>query len=175
MTLYSYLGSGGHDGVVGAKILVCIKSIGAKKRIWKKSGGESDLAEVRLFDNTGEIRWTLWGEMIESAKDWQPGKTVLLLSNPRYRPEMHSGKGSIGIQSSTMVDVDPEIPDAAWLRKFAVGLAKRENLCVEFPGDIFNEDVIEGAEYGVNRILFRLADIDEWQDIKFIPYYISTH
>ena len=162
MTLDSYLGSGGHDDVIGAKILVCVKSIGAKRRILKKSGGESDLAEVMLFDNTGEIRWTLWGETIESAKDWQPGKTVLLISNPRYRVEMYSGRGSVGIQHSTMVDVDPDFPDAEWLRKFAVGLRKKESLCVEFPDDVFSEDVIEGAEYGLNIIMFRLAEIDEW-------------
>ena len=162
MTIDSYLGSGGHDGVIGAKILVCIKSIGAKKRISKKTGGESDLAEVKIFDNTGELRWTLWGETIESAKDWQPGKTILLISNPGYRVEMYSGKGSIGIQHATMVDVDPDFPDAEWLRKFALGLTKRESLCVEFPEDIFNEDIIDGAEYGVNRIMFRLAEIDDW-------------
>ncbi|KAG0652657.1 hypothetical protein D0Z07_0242 [Hyphodiscus hymeniophilus] len=162
ITLDSYLGSGGHDGVVGVKILVCVKSIGPKKRISKKTGGECDLAEVMLFDNTGDIRWTLWGETIESAKDWQPGKTILLISNPGYRVEAHSQKGSIGVQQATMVDVDPEFPDAEWLRKFAVGVTKKESLCVEFPGDVFNEDVIDGAEYGVNRIMFRLAEIDDW-------------
>jgi hypothetical protein len=162
MTLDSYLGSGGHDGVIGAKILVCVKSIGAKKRISRKTGGESDLAEVKLFDNTGDIRWTLWGEIIESAKDWQPGKTILLISNPGYRVEMYSGKGSVGIQQGTMVDVDPEFPDAEWLRKFALGLTKKESLCAEFPEELFDEDVVEGAEYGVNRIMFRLAEIDDW-------------
>jgi hypothetical protein len=162
MTIDSYLGSGGHDGVVGAKILVCVKSIGAKKRISKKTGGESDLAEVKLFDNTGEIRWTLWGEAIESAKDWQPGETILLISNPGYRVELYSGKGSIGFQHGTMVDVDPDFPDAEWLRKFAVRLTKKESLCVEFPEDVFTEDVIDGAEYGLNRIMFRLAEIDDW-------------
>lgn len=161
MTLKSYLGSGGHD-VAGAKILVCVKSIGAKKRITKKMGGESDLAEVTLFDHTGEVRWTLWGEMIDSAKDWQPGKTVLLISNPGYRTDYNSGRGSVGIQHSTMVDVDPGFPDAEWLRKYAVGLTKKESLCVEFAEDLFNEESVDGAEYGINRIMFRLAEIDDW-------------
>jgi hypothetical protein len=162
MTLDSYLSSGGHDGVIGAKILVCVKSIGAKKKITKKGGGESELVEVHLFDNTGEVRWTLWGDMIESAKEWQPSKTILLISNPGYRVEAYSGKGSIGMQRATMVDVEPEMKDAEWLRKYALGLTKKESLCVEFPDDLWDEDVVEGAEYGVNRILFRLAEIDEW-------------
>jgi len=162
MTLDSYLRSGGHDGMVDAKILVCVKSIGAKKRISKKTGGESDLVEVNLFDNTGDIRWTLWGETIESAKSWQPGKTILLISNPGYRGGTYSGKGSIGLQHGTMVDVDPDFPDAEWLRKFALRLTKKESLCVEFPEDVFDENVIEGAEHGIYRILFRLAEIDDW-------------
>ena len=162
MTIKSYLGGGGHDGVIGAKILVCVKSIGAKKRVSKKTGGESDLVEVRLFDSTGEIRWALWGETIESAKDWQPGKTILLISNPGYRAEMSPSKGSVRIQRTTMVDVDPEFPDAEWLRKFAVGLAKKESLYVEFPDEVFNKDVIDGAEYGVNRVMFRIAEIEDW-------------
>lgn len=162
MTLNSYLGSGGHDGVAGAKILVCVKSIGGKRRITKKMGGESDLAEVTLFDHTGEVRWTLWGELIDSAKDWQPGKTILLISNPGYRVAHNYGRGGVRNQHSTMVDVDPDFPDAEWLRKYAVGLTKKESLCVEFLGDIFNEELVDGAEYGINRILFRLAEIDDW-------------
>ena len=61
-----------------------------------------------------------------------------------------------------MVDVDPDFPDAEWLRKYAVGLTKKESLCVEFPEDVFNEEVVDGAEYGINRIMFRLAEIDDW-------------
>ena len=165
MTLDSYLGSGGgHDGVLGAKILVVVKSVGARKRVTRKNGGgELELVEVRLFDNTGEVRWTLWGDGVESAREWQAGRTVLLISSPGFRVEAYGGgKGSLGLQHGTMVDVDPDFPDVEWLRKYAVGLTKRESLCVEFPHDVFGEDIIEGAENGVNRIMFRLAEIDEW-------------
>ena len=157
MTLESYLNSG-HDGVTEAKILVCVKSIGAKKRITKTSGGESDLADVLLFDHTGEVRLTLWNDIINSAKSWQPGKTVLLISNPKYRVE-YSGKGSIGLQHSTMVDVHPDFPDTEWLRKHATGLTKKESLCLEFPENVWD---VEGVEYGIQRILFTLAEIDDW-------------
>ena len=115
MTLDSYLRSGGHDVGVEAKLLVCVKSIGARKRISKKAGGDIEMVEVRLFENTGEVRWTLWGDTIESAKDWEPGKTILLISNPGYQVEVNSRKDSILVQRTTMermIDVDPDFPDA---------------------------------------------------------------
>lgn len=157
MTLDGW-GGGGHDGVVGAKILVCVKSIGAKKKVQRKNGGECDLATILLVDHTGEMRWTIWQEMIDSAKDWQPGKTILLISNPGYKLE-YSGKGSVGVLHSTMIDVDPDFPDADWLRKYVLGLTKKESLCVEFPEDIWD---VEMAEYGPNVILFTLAEVDQW-------------
>ncbi|TVY91344.1 hypothetical protein LAWI1_G003655, partial [Lachnellula willkommii] len=60
----------GHDGVQGAKILVCVKSVGAKRKIVKRSGGECEILEVLLFDHTGEVRMAVWDGMIESAKEW---------------------------------------------------------------------------------------------------------
>ena len=157
MALDSYLTSG-HDGVVGAKILVCVKSIGARKKITTRNGGERDLADILLFDHTSEVRLTLWGEIIDSAKEWQAGKTILLLSNPGCRVE-YSGRGSIGVQQSTMIDIDPDFPDAHWLKKYAVGLTKKESLCLDFPENVWD---VEAAEYGVYRILFTLAEIDKW-------------
>jgi hypothetical protein len=156
MTIQSYLGSG-HDGVVGAKLLVCVKSIGARKRITTKSGKECDLSDLWLFDNTGEVKWTVWNEMIDSVKGWEPGKTILLITNPGYRLDF-SQKGSVSIQQSTMIDVDPGFPDAEWLRKHAVGLTKKESIALEFPEGVWD---VEAAEHGVNRILFTLAEIDE--------------
>ena len=157
MTLSSYISSG-HDGVLGAKILVCVKSIGAKKRITTKKGAERELADVFLFDHTGEVRWTLWGELIESAKEWLPGKTTLLISNPGYQAQ-YSGKGTVKVQRSTLIDVDPDFPDADWLKKYAEGLTRRESLCLEFPEGIWD---VKAAEYGAYRTLYTLADVDEW-------------
>jgi hypothetical protein len=158
MTLDSYLSSG-HDGVSGAKILVCVKSIGGKKKISRKDGGgESELAEILLFDHTGEVRLTVWNEMIESAKSWKPGETVLLVSNPGYREGLN-GKGNLGIVGSTMVDVEPEGSDAEWLRKYAVGLTRKESLCLKVEEGRWD---VEAAEYGVNRMLFTLAELDNW-------------
>ncbi|KAE9375339.1 hypothetical protein N431DRAFT_542887 [Stipitochalara longipes BDJ] len=158
MTLNSYLSSG-HDGVTGgAKILVCVKSIGGKKKISRKDGGgESELADVMLFDHTGEVRLTVWNEMIESAKSWKPGETVLLISNPGYRVGFN-GKGNLAIIGGTMVDVEPEGADAEWLRKLSAGLTKKESLCLT----VSEEWDVEACEYGVNRMLFTLVELDNW-------------
>ncbi|RDL39137.1 Uncharacterized protein BP5553_03477 [Venustampulla echinocandica] len=156
MTLASYLG-GGYDGVDGAKILVCVKSIGGRRKITKKKGGESELTDIQLFDHTGEVRLTVWNEMIDSARDWQPGKTILMISNPGYK--VGYSKGSVGITWGTMIDVGPEFSDAEWLRKYAVGLTKKESLCMEFPEDLWD---VEATEYGVNRMFFTLAELDRW-------------
>jgi len=157
MTLDTWL-KGGHDGVTGAKILVCVKSLGGRKTIRKKDGGESDLADVGLFDHTGEVRMTLWNSQIDSCKDWQPGTTILLLSNPGYKLQF-SGKGSVGIIHQTMIDIEPDFPDADWLRKYAAGLMKKESLNVAWPVGVWD---VEAAEYGVVRMLFTLAELDRW-------------
>lgn len=159
MTLETFLGSG-HDGVVGARLLVCVKSIGARKRITVRgSGRECELADLWLFDHTGEVKWTVWNDAIDSAKGWLPGKTILLLSEPGYRVGYAgSGRGSLGLLPSTMVDVDPDFPDADWLRKYAAGLIKQESVAMEFPEGVWD---VEAAEYGVNVVLLTLAEIDE--------------
>ncbi|TVY57712.1 hypothetical protein LCER1_G001285 [Lachnellula cervina] len=148
----------GHDGVQGAKILVCVKSVGAKRKIVKRSGGECEILEVLLFDHTGEVRMTVWDGMIESAKEWVSGRTILLVSNPGLRVE-YQGKGSVGVIRQTMIEIEPEFPDAEWLRKYAVGLTKKESLCLEFPEDVWD---VDAAEYGAYRPLFTLAELDTW-------------
>jgi hypothetical protein len=158
MAVKSYLDTG-HDGVTGAKLLVCVKSIGSKKKISRKDGGgEYELADVVLFDHTGEVRLTVWNEIIESAKCWKAGETVLLISNPGYRVR-GNGKGELGITACTMVDVEPEGQDADWLRQFAVGLTRKESLCFNVPEGVWD---IEACEYGVTRMLFTLAGLDNW-------------
>ena len=137
---------------------MCVKSIGQKKHINKKGGGECDLIDILLFDHTAELRMTLWNDIIESTKDWKAGNTILLITNPGYRVG-YSGKGSVGVQHGTMIEVDPEFPDAHWLRKLAVGMTKRESFCLEFPEDLCD---LEDAEYGVQRMLFTLASLDQW-------------
>ncbi|RFU33351.1 Acting on ester bonds protein, partial [Scytalidium lignicola] len=156
MTLDSFIKSG-FDDIPDVKLLVCVKSIGPRKKITKKDGGEVDLAEILLFDHTEEVRLKLWGEMIESAKEWQAGKTILLLSNPSYTIGF-AKKGDLGIKQSTMVEVEPDFPDAVWLRKYAARLRKKESLAVKFPQEFWDGVV---KKQGIDMVLFNLADIAE--------------
>ena len=57
-----------------------------------------------------------------------------------------------------MIDIDPDCADGEWLRKY-VGLMKKESLCLEFPEQVWD---IEASEYGIIRMLFTLAEIDNW-------------
>jgi hypothetical protein len=157
MTLASYL-AGGHDGVSGVKILVCVKSIGQEKKLARKQGGENVLCDVLAFDHTNEVRLTLWNEIIPSIKTWKPNHTILLISNPGFRVAP-TGKGSIGITKGTMVEIDPEFADADWLREYAGSVRQKESLCLRFPEGVWD---VEAAERGVNRMFFTIAELDVW-------------
>ncbi len=140
---------------------MCVKSIGSTKKIAKKTGGECELVDVVLFDHTGDVKMTLWNELIESAREWVSGKTILLVSNPGYKVG-YGSKGSVGVQFHSMIEVEPEFEESDWLRKYAEGLTKKESLMLEFPKGMWN---IEAAEYGVVRMLFTLAELDSWYAI----------
>jgi hypothetical protein len=157
MTLHSYI-NGGHDGISGIKLLVCIKSLSTRKKIPRKQGGENELIELLLFDHTGEIRMTFWNETIPSGRTFKPSYTVLLITNPGFKVASR-GEGSIGLARRTMVDVDPECGDAEWLRGYAEGVKRKESLCPPFPERVFD---VEAAEYGFNRMFFTLAELDTW-------------
>lgn len=157
MTLGSYLKSG-FDDISDVKLLVCVKSIGPKKKITRKKDGEEvDLADVLLFDHTEEVRLKLWGEIIDSAKEWHVGKTVLLISNPSYTLGF-TNKGDLGIKQSTMVEVEPDFPYATWLKKYAARLTKKESPVVEFPQEFWDGIT---QEKGIDTVLFTFADIAE--------------
>lgn len=52
--------------------------------------------------------------MIPSASDWTPGHTILLISFPGWR----SGS-RVCLKSRTQIDVEPDVSEAEWLRKWA--------------------------------------------------------
>lgn len=150
---------GGYDGVKGVKLLVCVKSIGATKKLTiAKTGKECELMDVNVFDDTAEVRMTMWNELIESAREWVPGVTVLLLSSPGYKLG-YANKGCVSIQYNTMIEVEPRFEGAEWLRRFAASLTRKDSVVLEVPEDVFDADM---AANGIVRMLFTLAELDRW-------------
>ena len=58
----------------------------------------------------------------------------------------------------TLVEIDPLITDAFWLRGHAGRLTMHEHVNQAFPDGLFNVEEAASAE---NRILYTIADIDE--------------
>lgn len=159
MSVDSWL-KGGYDGVKGVKLLVCVKSIGATRKLKVvKTGNECEIMDVIVFDDTAEVRMTFWNELIESAREWVPGVTVLLVSNPGYKLG-YGNKGCVSILFSTMIDVEPRFDGAEWLRRYAAAQRTRESVVLEVPEDVFDADA---AANGLVRMLFTLAEFDRWR------------
>jgi hypothetical protein len=96
-----------------------------------KKGNARELVNVLLFDDTADASLSLWGSMVASAIPWKASQTVLLLSRPGWRIDR---KAWLSITSNTMIDVDPAIPDANWLRTFAQRMIRKEHVNPSFPG-----------------------------------------
>jgi hypothetical protein len=62
--------------------------------------------------------------------------------------------------NSTLIDVDPDMPDALWLRNFAARLLRREDINPAFP-DRTQLD-LRNAREALNQILFTFADLDDF-------------
>ncbi|MCJ1381859.1 hypothetical protein MMC17_004971 [Xylographa soralifera] len=164
MTLKSFV-DGGHE-VPDGKILVCVKSIGGRKKLTDKKGNPIEKVDVNVFDDTFQATLTLWNHMTDSAASWRPSHTILLITSAAFRD---GGRPGISMTSSTQVEVDPDMRDAEWLRAFAQRLTKKEHVNQPFPEDVFD---VETATTAQNRILFNIADIDEF--VRASPNEIYT-
>jgi len=155
MSLKAYLNSG-HEDVPGAKILVCVSSVGPRKIV--KSGNA--MAEVRVFDETeSNCVLKVWEDKVPSAKGWIPNQTILLITNPRCRlPDKKNATSELSIGITSMIEVDPICSDATWLRNMASNRTKR-SVCVPFPDGLWD---VETAINGDQRIIFTLADVDDF-------------
>ncbi|KAI2630108.1 hypothetical protein GGS21DRAFT_545219 [Xylaria nigripes] len=161
MTMKSFLASG-YDFAEG-KILVCVRSIGPRRTIHPKTReGTLDLVEVGIYDDTAHCMLKLWEDKIPSAKSWIPNQTILLISRPSCRINDHTNRqgviqAEVGIGYSSMVDVDPDFPEAAWLRNKIQDMAKKESIVMPFPEDIWD---LQRAMYGPGRVLYTLAELE---------------
>ncbi|KAH9892363.1 hypothetical protein F4778DRAFT_772781 [Xylariomycetidae sp. FL2044] len=158
MTLEAFLSS---DYDLGeGKILICVRSIGPRKAIQlKKLEGSVDLVEVGVFDDTATCVLKLWGDQVSSAKNWVPNRTMLLISSPTCKNNGSATKqAEVGIGYSSMVNVDPEIAEATWLRKRVLSMAKKDSVYIPFPTNTWNIDM---AMNGPNRTLFTISELED--------------
>jgi hypothetical protein len=66
----------------------------------------------------------------------------------------------ISLTNGTLVDIDPAIPDTAWLRNFASRLRRREDVNPPFPGKKKLDVAL--ASGALKQIFFTLADLDKF-------------
>lgn len=97
-----------------------------------KKGQPAEKVDVNVFDDTADATLTLWGCVAASASAWEPSSTILLLSNPALKEYT---RPILSLTAETYVDVDPAIPDAEWLRKYARNLTKRDHVNPPYPED----------------------------------------
>ena len=90
------------------------------------------MVRIDVFDNTADATLTLWEIAAASVVSWKPSHTVLLITDPGLRIE---SKTYISLTSVTHLDVDPDIPETQWMREFAEGIVKRDNVNEEYPSD----------------------------------------
>ena len=104
-----------------------------------KKGHPAEKVDVHVLHHTAEATLTLWDALAASAALWKPSHTILLLSNPSFNRSEH--RNTLSITAETLVDVDPEMRDAEWLRDYAQKLARREHVNPEFPEGGENKSV----------------------------------
>ncbi|KAJ4990105.1 hypothetical protein SVAN01_04386 [Stagonosporopsis vannaccii] len=151
MTLATLTDSG-YD-VEEPKLLVCVKSIGARQRYINRNGTTSELLTLGVFDDTADATLTLYSSLCESAAALQPSKTILLISNPGWRIERIA---KLSLNANSRIDIDPDTSDTRRLRALAQHLTKKNHVNPPFPAI----DVSSYEESPV-RVLYSFADIDD--------------
>ncbi|KAH6642168.1 hypothetical protein C7974DRAFT_430696 [Boeremia exigua] len=150
MTLRSFT-DGGYD-VDEPKLLVCVKSIGARKRYINRNGTTSELVTLGIFDDTADATLTLYSGLCNTATSLQPSQSVLLISTPGWRIERIA---KLSLNANSRVDIDPDTGDTRRLRALAQRLTKKEHVNPPFPA--IEVSCFEGSPV---RALYSFADID---------------
>ncbi|KAF1829693.1 hypothetical protein BDW02DRAFT_509332 [Decorospora gaudefroyi] len=152
MTLKSFT-DGGYD-IEDPRLLVCVKSIGARKKYMNRNGTTSELLCLGIFDDTSDGVLTLYDSLCDSAATFTPSKTILLISNPGWRIERTA---KLTLTGNSRIDVDPDMGDARVLRALAQRLTKKEHVNPAFP---LQDSTVQGFEDAVVKALYTLADVD---------------
>ncbi|GAB7350409.1 hypothetical protein MBLNU459_g1024t2 [Dothideomycetes sp. NU459] len=156
VSLVSSHGSVKVSGAAKGHIKIIVKDdSGALTVVVRKDGLTNDLITINLFDDTDDASLSLWGNAAASAAGWKPSWTVLLITKPGYNTVQPKW---LSLTSDTLVDVDPAIPDVAWLRKFAEKITRRTHVNQDFPNDVMLPVNMDPPS---TRVLYTLADVDE--------------
>lgn len=130
---------------------------------------------VQVHDDTAGATLGLWGTSalspaggdveaeeggttneMKSKALWKAGETVLLLEAPGWK----IGRGTyLSLSTATIIDVDPAIADADWLRRWASKQKVREAVNLPFPEGVFDLDALTTSPL---RCLYTFADLDEF-------------
>lgn len=124
------------------------------------------------FDQSANISATDVEESVTRQR-WIPSETVLLMQAPGWKfgrmvrsaVAEHAtclltlSQTYLSFTSMTILDVDPEVPDAEWLRRWALRQKSREAINPPFPEDVFDLDAVTT---GPRRCLFTIGELDEF-------------
>jgi hypothetical protein len=142
----------------------------------RKDGSSTENINIQVHDDTAGATFALWGTSAlsptgeSSATDktettdaipkgsapWKAGETVLLLEAPGWK----IGIGTyLSLTTTTIVDVDPAISDADWLRRWASRQKVREAINPPFPEGVFDLNAMITSPL---RCLYTFCDLDEF-------------
>ncbi|KAL2222439.1 hypothetical protein M432DRAFT_538832, partial [Thermoascus aurantiacus ATCC 26904] len=110
------------DAAAEMKVLVYVKAVGAVTTVTNAKGHSAEKIDIGIGDESSEAILTLYGRMMCSALRWTPFSTVLLISRANWRRDW-----CLSVTARTMIEVDPDIVEAEWLRRVAVGASRCVN------------------------------------------------
>ncbi|KAG5519663.1 hypothetical protein PMAC_001819 [Pneumocystis sp. 'macacae'] len=156
MSLLTFV-SGGHEAISKPKILVSIQKIGNLRNHNIKKG-ILDRIELKVFDDTYDAIFVLWGNNAKSATLWIPFNTMLLLTNISL--SFYYGKAYLTFEKYSMIEVNPDI-DIESLRKYSAIIKNKLSDISKLP---FLEDETINASFAT--MFYTLAEIDNIVRLK---------
>ena len=110
------------------------------------------VVEVGVSDQSASATLLLYRMLIPSAETFKSYHTILLISSP-----VHRSGARISTCFRSQIEVDPDIAEAEYLRKWV----RRDNCPINenFPEDLLDTDVVENSPM---RLQFTLASLNEF-------------
>ncbi|KAB8346291.1 hypothetical protein FH972_023335 [Carpinus fangiana] len=113
----------------------------------------SDLMTLRTYLHHGHEK--LEPQILVCVRAVSARRTVLLITSAICRFDQ---RPCLTSSSSTLLEVDPPLHEAIWLRNFAATFSKRVSLSTSVPEDVFHVDAIIGSD---ERVLYTLSQLDD--------------